>query len=123
MTLASLKTDGTLVPQQTQNVPNGSAAAAILALGVGSCVLGILAVAGDLSKTLARWLTFYVPTGPLSGVSSLAIFAWLATWIVLARLWQRKTLSIGRINIVSFALLAIGLLLTFPPFADLLLGK
>ena len=123
MTLSTLEKDGAAVSRQLNATPNGAAAAAILAAGVGSCALGILAMAGDGSKTIGRWLTSYVPTGPLSGVSSLAILAWVGSWLILARLWRRESVSIRRINTIAFVLLAIGLLLTFPPFADLLLGK
>lgn len=72
---------------------------------------------------MARWLTVYPPTGPLSGVSTLAILVWLATWFVLAKRWRTKTVAIAKVNATAFLLLAFGILLTFPPFADLLQGK
>ncbi len=104
-------------------LPNGPAAAAILAAGVGCSVLGILAVVADASKPMARALTFYLPTGPLSGVSSIAILMWLVTWFTLARRWRTKTVNIARVNATALLLLALGILLTFPPFADLIQGK
>ncbi len=72
---------------------------------------------------MARWLTFYLPTGPLSGVSSMAILLWLVTWFILARRWRTKTVAIAKVNATAFLLLALGILLTFPPFADFLQGK
>ena len=102
---------------------NGPAAAAILATGAGCFALGILGLAGDASKPIAKLLTFYRPTGPLSGVSSLAIFLWLVTWFILAKRWRNRTVAIGKVNVIAFLLLALGILLTFPPFADLLQGK
>lgn len=104
-------------------LPNGAVAAAILSAGIGCCALGILAVIGDGSAAAARWLTFYLPTGPLSGVTTTAILAWLVSWLVLARRWRSKTVSIAKVNAVAFVLLGLSLLLTFPPLADLLLGK
>jgi hypothetical protein len=104
-------------------LPNGPAAAAILAAGVGCAVLGILGVGEDAFKLLAKLLTFYVPTGPLSGVSSIAILLWLGTWYVLARRWRTKSVAIAKVNATAFLLLALGILLTFPPFADFLQGK
>jgi hypothetical protein len=95
----------------------------MLATGIGSCALGVLAVAGDGSKAIARLLTFYTPTGPLSGVTSVAIIIWMGAWIVLGTLWRKKSISMGKVNAAAFILLGLGLLLTFPPFADLLLGK
>ena len=106
-----------------QVVPNGPAAAAILSASAGSLLLGILAVAADGSKRLAALLTFYRPTGPLSGVTSVSIVGWLVVWSIVAIRWRTKTLPISKINTLAFALLAIALLLTFPPFGDLLLGK
>jgi len=94
-----------------------------LSAGVGCGVLGILAVAADAFKPLAKLLTFYLPTGPLSGVSSVPILLWLVTWFILARRWRTKTVAIAKVNATAFLLLAFGILLTFPPFADLLQGK
>ena len=109
--------------QGGDRLPNGSAAAAILSAGAGCSVLGILAVVADASKPLARLLTFYLPTGPLSGVSSVAILLWLVTWFILAKRWRTKTVAIAKVNATAFLLLALGVLLTFPPVADLLQGK
>jgi hypothetical protein len=104
-------------------LPNGPASAAILSAGLGCFLLSIFAVAADASKPVAKLFTFYVPTGPLSGVTTTAILLWLITWVVLARLWRRRTVAVAKINIVAFAFLLLGILLTFPPFADLLLRK
>lgn len=107
----------------TPIVPNGPAAAAILSASVGSFVLGVLAVAADGPHKLAALLIFYRPTGPLSGVTSLAIVSWLVVWSILAIRWRTKTLPIGKINVFAFILLVVALLLTFPPFGDFLIGK
>jgi hypothetical protein len=88
-----------LVPQ---NPANGPVAAAVLSCAVGCFLLGLLAVAADGSKRLAATLNFYHPTGPLSGVTTVAIALWIVCW---------------------FVFLALGLLLTFPPFGDLFLGR
>jgi hypothetical protein len=105
------------------SMTNGGAAAAIVAAGVGCFAVGMLALAGDGAKTVAKLLTFYKPTGPLSGVSTVAIVVWLVTWLLLARWWSGKTVSMAKVNVAAFVFLAVGLLLTFPPFEDLLLGK
>jgi asparagine N-glycosylation enzyme membrane subunit Stt3 len=102
---------------------NGGAAAAIVAAGVGCFAVGVLALAGDGVKAVAKLLTFYRPTGPLSGVSTMAIAAWLVTWFVLARRWGGRSVSMTKVSAVAFVSLALGLLLTFLLFEDLLLGK
>jgi hypothetical protein len=114
--------EGTATPG-AENLSNGPAAAAILAAGVGCFALGILGLAGDASKPIAKLLTFYRPTGPLSGVTTVAILIWLGTWFVLGKRWGTKTVAMGKVNVIAFLLLAGGILLTFPPFADLLQGK
>jgi hypothetical protein len=114
-------------PQQQASadveIPNGSGAAAILAAGIGCGAMGILALAGDASDAIGRALNFYNPTGTLSGVSTLAIVAWLVSWFALDRVWHARTVDIVKVSVAAFVLLAVGLLLTFPPFMDLVQGK
>jgi hypothetical protein len=104
-------------------IPSGPGAAAILAAGVGCAAIGVLALAGDASPAVNRWLTLYPPSGALSGVTTAAIAIWLASWVVLARRWRGRQVALGPVNIAAFTLLAVGFLLTFPPFMDLLQGK
>jgi hypothetical protein len=104
-------------------LPNGPGAAAILAAGIGSLALGIFAFAGDASPTTLHAFNFWNPTGPLSGVTSSAIVIWLVAWFLLSRHWARSSVSLARVNSAAFIMLIAGLLLTFPPFMDLLQGK
>lgn len=106
-----------------ESLPNGPGAAAILAAGVGSAALGILALANDAFPAINKLLIFYGPSGGLSGVSTVAVIIWLVAWFILARRWATATVQMARVNTISFALLAVGILLTFPPFMDLLQGK
>jgi hypothetical protein len=98
---------------------NGSGAAAILAAGIGSFALGVLTVAGDKLAAVKSGLTFYKPTGPLSGVSTVAVVVWLVSWGILEWRWRKRIVAAGRIVTVAFILLCLSLLLTFPPVADL----
>jgi hypothetical protein len=98
---------------------NGSGAAAILAAGVGSFTLAVLACAGDKSAPIKNSLIFYKPTGPLSGVTTAAILAWFFTWGILEWRWRNRTVAAGRIIAVALVLLGLSLLLTFPPVVDL----
>ena len=104
-------------------ITNGPGAAAILAAAGGCFALGVLALAADASASLAKMLKFWIPTGPLSGVTDLAILFWLVLWFVLNRIWRGSTVSMTRVNIASVLLFVAGVLLTFPPFMDLLQGK
>lgn len=110
-------------PASGELIPNGPGAAAILAAGIGSTALGVFALAGDAFPAINRLFTFYSPSGALSGVTTVAVVVWLVAWYVLARRWAMKTVEMATVNIAAFVLLAIGVLLTFPPFMDLLQGK
>jgi hypothetical protein len=105
------------------DIPNGPGAAAILAAGIGCSAIGILAFAGDASDAVGRLLNFYNPTGTLSGVTIVAIIIWLVSWFALNRLWRKQTVPMTTVNVAAFALLAVGFLLTFPPFMDFLQGR
>jgi len=98
---------------------NGSGAAGILSAGVGCFVLALLAAAGDKSAWVKSLLNFYKPTGPLSGVTTVAILIWLCVWGILEWRWEKKTVAIGGICAAALLLLGLGLVLTFPPVVDL----
>lgn len=110
---------GSAVSSNAPAIPNGSGAAAILAAGIGCFALAVLSIAGDKSAFLKSLLVFYKPTGPLSGVTTVAILVWLFSWGILNWRWRSRTVAINRISAAALALLGLGLLLTFPPLADL----
>jgi hypothetical protein len=110
-------------PNDPGGLPNGPGAAAILAAGAGSLALGVFALAGDAAPRLKALLSVWPPSGPLSGVSSAAILVWIGAWLVLDRRWRRREVDLARVNTAAFVMLGGGLLLTFPPFMDLLQGK
>jgi len=104
---------------ETSAPKSGSGAAALLAAAAVCFALAVLAILGDKSDSIRSSLIFYEPTGPLSGVTTCAILVWLVTWIVLEWRWREKTIAVGRIVAIAFALLALSLTLTFPPVGDL----
>jgi hypothetical protein len=99
--------------------PNGSGAAAILSAAIGSFMVGVLAIAADKFPSIKSLMVFYKPTGPLSGVTTVAILIWLLTWGVLEVSWRKRNVALTAICFIAFALLGMSLLLTFPPIADL----
>jgi hypothetical protein len=100
--------------------PNGAGAAAVLAAGVGAFVLGALAVLADKNAAIKSAMIFWQPTGPLSGVTALAIAVWLLVWAVLHWRWRGRQVQAGCTSTIALILLGLALLLTFPPIADLL---
>jgi hypothetical protein len=110
------------VSQADERLPNGPGAAAILAAGIGCAAVGIVTLSAEVSEVIHDLLNFYNPVGPLSGKTTVAIIIWLAAWFVLSRLWRTKTVAMRQVNLAAFILLALGLLLTFPPIWGLFLG-
>jgi hypothetical protein len=90
----------------------------MLSAAIGSLALAIPAIAGDKSLAIKNTLNFCEPTGPLSGVTTVAIFVWLLTWLILDRRWGKRSVTMRRINTVSIGLLVLSILLTFPPVVD-----
>jgi hypothetical protein len=108
-------TDGsTAIP----GLPNGAGAAALFSAGLGVFALSVLAIIGDQSPAFRKLMIFYPPTGPLSGVTTIAVAVWLVSWIGLDLLWRRSD-SKGWAITAGIALLAIGFLLMIPPIGDI----
>lgn len=109
--------------QNFDTIPNGPGAAAILAAGFGCFLVGLFALIGDAFPVVSKFFTFYKPTGALSGVTTSAIIIWLVGWYILSRAWHDKNVEMKWVNIFAFSFLLLSLLLTFPPFTELLQGK
>jgi hypothetical protein len=105
---------------RAQDFPNGGGAAALLAAGIGSLMVAIFAILADKVASFKSLMIFYKPTGPLSGVTTCAILAWLICWAILHRRWSSRMVALGGITTAALILLGLSLLLTFPPIADLL---
>ncbi|MCL5677610.1 MAG: hypothetical protein M1602_07115 [Firmicutes bacterium] len=96
-------------------LPNGPAAAAILAGGIGTAWYGLLVILAESVKNIGNLLNFYKPSGPLSGKTTVGVLGFLLIWAVLHNLWKGKDVEIEKVWTVSLALIVIGLVLTFPP--------
>lgn len=97
---------------------NGAAMAAFVAAGIGSFAMGffvILNVAGLYSAPAV-----YGPSGGASGRSAFAVVTWLVAWLVLHRRWRDREVDAGRTSTLALALVALGILATFPPLWALL---
>ena len=105
---------------KARNFPNGGGAAAILAAGIGAFLVAAFAILADRIAVIKSLMIFYKPTGPLSGVTTCAIAGWLLVWLVLHTAWRSRMVDIGRVRTVALVLLILGVMLTFPPIADLL---
>ncbi len=104
---------------ETQDLPNGLAAAALLAGGIGSFAVGLMTTLAAASTAISNSLKFYAPVGPLSGKTTIAVIVWLIAWGTLGSMWRGKNVDFGRVSLAAFILLGLGILGTFSPFFDL----
>ncbi len=102
-------------PVDSDQLPNGAAAAAFLAAGIGAAAFGFIVVLAHASETVAATLTLIADVGPLSGKVAVAIFVWLSVWAVLHKIMAGGQTDARVTNTVSIILIVIGFLLTFPP--------
>lgn len=98
---------------------NGLAAAALLAGGIGAFAIGLTTVLTEVFATFKTAITFYAPTGALSGKTTIGVLIWLICWAILGYLWKDKDVAFEKAVIAAFIFLALGLLCTFPPFFSL----
>jgi hypothetical protein len=100
--------------------PTGPAAAALVAAGVGTFVIGLMTSLAAASAGLRNALAWYGPAGPLSGKTGVGLIAWLLAWIILHSAWRGREANLGRAFMWAIVLIAAGFLLTFPPVFEAL---
>jgi hypothetical protein len=94
--------------------PNGPAAAAILAAGIGCFALGVLVMLSEAIPAFKNALTFYAPVGPLSGKTLAQITIYFVAWAALAYAWRGKSVAFGRVYAATLILVALGLVGDLP---------
>jgi hypothetical protein len=100
------------------SMTNGAALAAFLGGGIGAFATGFFVIANEVGLVPAPSL--YAPAGGVSGRTTFAVVAWLIAWAILHYRWKDRNLDARRIHVVTLALVALGVLFTFPPFWSLL---
>jgi len=105
--------------QQTEG-NNGLIAAAMLAAGIGCFFLGLMTDLSEAIKAVENLFTFSKPVGALSGKTIIAYVIWFVSWGILASKWKDQSVNFGKIYKITLVLVALGFLLTFPEFFDLL---
>jgi hypothetical protein len=117
--------------------PSGPAAAAFVAAGIGSLVMGITVNVVEQSVRIKELIgvdfnalfrfdqNFGLGSGvgPLSGKVIVSVLAFLISWAVLFLLWRRRDISVGKAFAATLVLVAIGFALTFPPVFYFLAGE
>jgi hypothetical protein len=98
--------------------PDGPAAAAMLAAGIGMFTLGLLTILSEASTGLHDWLEsweFDQGVGPLAGKTTLSVIVWALSWIVLAIGLRRRDVNLKTWFWVALVLGVLGAIGTFPP--------
>lgn len=97
---------------------NGAAVAAFLAAGIGAFAMGLLVILNEAGLYAAPAL--YGPAGGVTGRTTFAVLIWLIAWAVLHRRWRQREVASRRVYAVALSLVALGILLCFPPVWGLL---
>jgi hypothetical protein len=114
--------------QEVQTKPNGPVAAAFVAAGIGSTVMGIFVVLNEVSTDISNFLKFDANyglgsgVGPLSGKVALATLAFVVSWIALFFYARGKEVNFTRWLAVALVFVFIGFALTFPPVFEYIVG-
>jgi hypothetical protein len=111
------------VSESETSKPFGPVAAAFLAAGIGSLVLGLLTTIAEANATFADQLNWYNPVGPLSGKTLIAVAAFVASWLLLHFALRGKEPAQGVTYWATGLLVVAGFLLTFPKFFELFAAK
>jgi hypothetical protein len=99
--------------------PNGPAAAAMLAGGLGVAVLGVLTTLNEASADIHDFLEFWKDVGPLSGKTLIATGAFFVSWVAFAPMMWTRNVRWDLAILVTAVLLVIGFVGTFPEFFQL----
>lgn len=96
-------------------VTTGPAAAALVASGIGTLVIGLMTTGAVISEGLKTFLNWWDPAGPLTGKTGVGVIVWLISWIVTHTLWKDRDSDLGKAFTITLILIGLGVLLTFPP--------
>ena len=80
--------------------------------------MGFVVILNELDLFTAPAL--HATAGGVSGRTTIAAVIWLAAWAVLHRRWRERRIDPRGVAVATLVLVALGLVLTFPPVWGLL---
>jgi hypothetical protein len=116
-----------MTTQEVDAKPNGPAAAAFLAAGIGASMLGLSVTLAEAFPPGEGQIAFWdfaqrfgigSGVGPLSGKVIVGTLAYVISFVGFGLAWRRREVSLRRVLIASGVLLALGFALTFPPIFE-----
>ena len=117
-TVTSERTRAGLPDEFAGDKPFWPVAAAFLAAGFGTLVLGVLTTLAEAIPALKDWLAFTSQVGPLSGKTTVSVIAWLVAWVVLAVALRGREIHPRTVYWLSGLMIVLGLAGTFPTFFE-----
>ena len=97
-------------------IPNGKAAAALLAGAAGIAFLGVFSLLAVIIPPFRTALSLNPAVGSLSGKTIIPVVMWIIVWLGLDYWWKDKEFDFKKVVLWTRIFLAIGLLGTFPLF-------
>lgn len=116
-----------MTTRDLESKPNGPAAAAFLAAGIGAFVLGLTATLHEAFPPGEGQTAFWdfaknfglgSGVGPLSGKVTIGTLAYVISFVAFGLGWRQREVNLRNVLIVSGVLLALGFALTFPPIFE-----
>jgi len=116
-----------MATQEFDAKPNGPAAAAFLAAGIGAFVLGLTVTLHEAFPPAEGQTAFWdfaknfglgSGVGPLSGKVTIGTLAYIISFVGLGFAWRGREVNLRRVLIASAILLSLGFALTFPPIFE-----
>ena len=113
-----------MTTQELDVKPNGPAAAAFLAAGIGAFVLGLTVTLHEAFPPAEGQTAFWdfaknfglgSGVGPLSGKVIIGTLAYVVSFVGLGLAWRGREVNLRTVLIASGVLLFLGFALTFPP--------
>ena len=99
--------------------PDGPAAAALIATGIGALVLALMVIVAEANEGFKESIAYSDRVGPLAGKTIWAVVAFAVSWIGLGAAFRGRHIDLRKAAIVAGALLALALVGTFSPFFEL----
>ena len=108
----------------SRKLVNGPVWAGILAAGIGCAALGVLVDLSEASKSISKALSFYTPTGDLSGKTILAVIVWIVAWAMLHARWKNRDVHSPKLVLtIALVLIVLAVVAVFPPFFEIFAAK
>ena len=88
-------------PHDTQKIPLGPAAAALISAALGCFTMMVAHQAAIQSKVfsevatiLGNWIPDFIKIGSYAGEKTIGLLVWLISWFILHQFWKQRDLPI-----------------------------